>query len=120
MKPIFISAIFAFFSIYSNAQRVVISDEQQINERVTSEINALFQSNDFVKAKNKKFADAQGLVTVDVGINQSGKVATFFKVESDIKNVQFINFMSAYILSHKFEFKLQKQQHYKVRYSITF
>ena len=59
-------------------------------------------------------------MTIDVGIIQNGKVATFFKVDSEIKNINFINFMSDYILDHKFKFKLQKQQRYKVRYSITF
>jgi hypothetical protein len=59
-------------------------------------------------------------MVVDIGIVQNGKVSSFFKVESDIKDIDFINFMSDYILNHKFNFKLQKQQRYKIRYTITF
>ena len=36
------------------------------------------------------------------------------------KDIDFINFMSDYILTHKFNFKLQKQQRYKIRYTTTF
>ena len=112
--------IFALLSLNANAQRPVLTDEEQITETVTNEINELFQSKDFIKTKAKKYADVQGTMTVDVGIIQNGKVSTFFKVDSEIKNINFINFMSDYILDHKFKFKLQKQQRYKVRYSITF
>ena len=104
----------------SQAQRPVLTDEEQITEVVTQEINDLFQSKDFLKTKAKKYADVKGAMTIDVGIVQNGKVSTFFKVDSEIKNIDFINFMSDYILSHKFQFKLQKQQRYKVRYAISF
>ena len=105
---------------FSQAQRPVLTDEEQITEVVTQEINDLFQSKDFLKTKAKKYADVKGAMTIDVGIVQNGKVSTFFKVDSEIKNIDFINFMSDYILSHKFQFKLQKQQRYKVRYAISF
>ena len=72
------------------------------------------------KKKNKKFKDVAGTVIVDIGVVQNGKVSSFFKVDSDIKNIDFINFMSDYILNHKFNFKLQKQQRYKIRYTATF
>ena len=120
MKHYLILMFFAMLSFNSNAQRPVLTDEEQITETVTNEINELFQSKDFIKTKAKKYADVQGTMTVDVGIIQNGKVSTFFKVDSEIKNINFINFMSDYILDHKFKFKLQKQQRYKVRYSITF
>ena len=87
---------------------------------VSKEINQVFQSDDFTKKKNKKYADVSGTMVIDITVIQNGKVATFFKVESDIKNIDFINFMSEYILEHKFKFKLQKQQRYKIRYSVTF
>ena len=104
----------------SQAQRPVLTDEEQITEVVTNEIKELFQSKDFLKTKAKKYANVKGAMTVDVGIVQNGKVSTFFKVDSEIKNIDFINFMSDYILGHKFQFKLQKQQRYKVRYALTF
>ena len=72
------------------------------------------------KKKNKKFAAITGTIVSDIGVIQSGKVATVFKVDSDIKNPMFINFISEYVIDHKFYFKLQKQQRYKVRYTITF
>ncbi len=120
IKYFLILIIFGLLSLNTNAQRPVLTDEEQITETVTNEINDLFQSKDFIKTKAKKYADVQGNMTIDVGIIQNGKVATFFKVDSEIKNINFINFMSDYILDHKFKFKLQKQQRYKVRYSITF
>ncbi len=102
------------------AQRPVLTDEEVVAETVTKEVDEVFHSDDFLKKKNKKYADVKGTMVVDIGVVQNGKVSSFFKVDSDIKNIDFINFMSEYILEHKFKFKLQKQQRYKVRYSITF
>ncbi|GGC77919.1 hypothetical protein GCM10011508_01740 [Flavobacterium lutivivi] len=112
-----------FVSVCSNkvlAQRPVLTDEEQVAEMVTKEIDEVFHSDEFLKKKNKKYADVKGYMVIDVGVVQNGKVSTFFKVDSDIKNIDFINFMSDYILDHKFKFKLQKQQRYKIRYNATF
>ena len=103
-----------------NAQKTVLTDEEVVAETVTKEIDEVFQSQEFTKKKNKKFADVKGTMVIDISVVQNGKVATFFKVDSDIKNIDFINFMSSYILDHKFQFKLQKQQRYKIRYTVTF
>ena len=83
-------------------------------------MDAVFKSEDFLKKKTKKFNEVKGTIVADIGVIQNGKVATFFKVDSDIDNAMFTNFISEYILEHKFNFKLQKQQRYKIRYSITF
>lgn len=113
--------LFVLFSANNlSAQRPVFTDEEQVSEMVTKEIDEVFHSEDFLKKKNKKFADVKGYMVIDVGVIQNGKVSTFFKVDSDIKNIDFINFMSDYILDHKFKFKLQKQQRYKIRYNATF
>jgi hypothetical protein len=112
-----------FFFLVSNpvfSQKPVLTDEDAVTETVTKEIDEVFKAEDFLKKKNKKFKDVIGTMVVDIGVVQNGKVSSFFKVESDIKNIDFINFMSDYILDHKFQFKLQKQQRYKIRYSITF
>jgi len=103
-----------------HAQKPVLTDEDAVTEMVTKEVNEVFQSPEFIKKKNKKFADVKGTMVVDIGVVQNGKVSSFFKVDSDIKNIDFINFMSDYILDHKFQFKLEKQQRYKIRYTITF
>nr|WP_294774156.1 hypothetical protein [uncultured Flavobacterium sp.] len=103
-----------------SAQRPVLTDEEVVAETVTKEIDEVFQSEDFLKKKNKKYAEVKGTMVIDIGVVQNGKVSTFFKVDSDIKNIDFINFMSSYILDHKFKFKLQKQQRYKIRYTVTF
>lgn len=103
-----------------HAQKSVLTDEEVVSEAVTKEVDLVFHSEEFTKKKNKKFADVKGTMTIDIGVVQNGKVSTFFKVDSDIKNIDFINFMSNYILEHKFQFKLEKQQRYKVRYTITF
>jgi hypothetical protein len=104
----------------AQAQKPVLTDEDSVTEMVTKEVNEVFQSQEFTKKKNKKFADVKGTMVIDIGVVQNGKVSSFFKVDSDIKNIDFINFMSNYILEHKFQFKLEKQQRYKVRYTITF
>ena len=112
-----------FFFLVSNpvfSQKPVLTDEDAVTETVIKEIDEVFKAEDFLKKKNKKFKDVIGTMVVDIGVVQNGKVSSFFKVESDIKNIDFINFMSDYILDHKFQFKLQKQQRYKIRYSITF
>ena len=109
-----------FVSAPSFSQKKVLTDEEEVSEMVTKEMDELFQSKDFLKQKDKKFKDVKGTIVTDIVVIQSGKVATFFKVDCDIKNPMFTNFLSEYVLDHKFYFKLQKQQRYKVRYSITF
>lgn len=101
-------------------KKPVLTDEEAVAEMVTKEIDGLFHSDEFLKKKAKKFADLKGYMVIDIGVVQNGKVSTFFKVDSDIKDIDFINWMSAYILEHKFKFKLQKQQRYKIRYNATF
>jgi hypothetical protein len=120
LKPLVALVLFLLCSHNALAQRPVLTDEEEVAASVTKEIDEMFQSPEFIKHKNKKFADVKGTMTIDVGIVQNGKVSSFFKVDSDIKNIDFINFMSDYILQHKFQFKLEKQQRYKVRYTATF
>lgn len=123
MKTIKTLLVLAFVMLASqnvSAQRPVLTDEEVVSETVTKEIDEVFQSDDFQKKKNKKYAEVKGTMVVDIGVVQNGKVSSFFKVDSDIKNIDFINFMSNYILEHKFKFKLQKQQRYKIRYTVTF
>ena len=115
--------LFAFFAMCINnsyAQKPVLTDEESVTEIVTKEIDAEFQSQNFLKKKSKKYADIKGTMVIDIGVVKNGKVSSFFKVNSDIKNIDFINFMSDYILEHKFQFKLQKQQRYKIRYTVIF
>jgi len=123
MKTIKTLLVLAFVLLATqnvSAQRPVLTDEEVVSETVTKEIDDVFQSEDFQKKKNKKYAEVKGTMVVDIGVVQNGKVSSFFKVDSDIKNIDFINFMSNYILDHKFKFKLQKQQRYKIRYTVTF
>lgn len=123
MKTIKALLVFAFLLLSTQnvlAQKPVLTDEEAVTETVTKEIDEVFQADDFQKKKSKKYADVKGTMVVDIGVVQNGKVSSFFKVDSDIKNIDFINFMSGYILDHKFKFKLQKQQRYKIRYTITF
>jgi len=108
------------FSAPAFSQKKVLTDEEEVAEMVTKEMDELFKSKDFLKQKDKKFKDVTGTMVTDIGVVQSGKVSTFFKVDSDINNPMFTNFLSEYVLDHKFYFKLQKQQRYKVRYTITF
>jgi hypothetical protein len=116
----FLGLFLVLFPVSSFSQKKVLTDEEEVTEMVTQEMNELFQSKDFLKQKNKKYASVSGTIVSDIGVIQSGKVSTFFKVDSNINNPNFTNFLSDYIIDHKFNFKLQKQQHYKVRYSITF
>lgn len=108
------------FSVPAFSQKKVLTDEEEVTEMVTKEMDEVFKSKDFLKQKDKKFKDVKGTIVSDIGVIQSGKVSTLFKVDSDINNPNFTNFLSDYILDHKFYFKLQKQQRYKVRYTITF
>ena len=116
----FLGLFFLLFSAPAFSQKKVLTDEEEVTEMVTKEIDELFHSKDFLKQKDKKFKEVKGTIVTDIGVVQSGKVSTFFKVDSDINNPMFTNFLSEYVLDHKFYFKLQKQQRYKVRYSITF
>lgn len=110
----------ALFSFQANAQkRPVLTEEEQVQEAVTKEIDELFKSSDFLKKKNKKFNEVKGYVVVDMAVVQNGKVSSFFKVDSDIKNIDFIEYVSDLVLKQKFEFKLPKQQRYKIRQTIN-
>ncbi len=109
-----------FYSESIWSQRPVLTDEETVSEMVISEMHEVFQSPDFIKKKNKKFSEVTGDMTIDITVIQSGKVATFFKVDSTIKDIDFINFMSEYFLTHKFKFKLEKKKRYKIRYNISF
>jgi hypothetical protein len=123
MKMRFAFILFVVQLVYNEpiwSQRPVLTDEEIVSEMVTTEMNEVFQSSDFIKKKNKKFSDVTGDMVIDITVIQSGKVATFFKVDSTIKDIDFINFMSEYILTHKFKFKLEKKKRYKIRYNITF
>ncbi len=123
MKMRFAFVLLVIQLIYNEpvwSQRPVLTDEEIVSEMVTAEMNEVFQSSDFIKKKNKKFYEVTGDMVIDITVIQSGKVATFFKVDSTIKNIDFINFMSEYILTHKFKFKLEKKKRYKIRYNITF
>lgn len=120
IKQSLVLILLIWFTPYVYAQKPVLTDEEVVAEMVTKEVDEVFHAEDFLKKKNKKFAEVIGTMVIDIGVVQNGKVSSFFKVDSDIKNIDFINFMSDYILDHKFQFKLQKQQRYKIRYSITF
>lgn len=109
-----------FFSNPVQAQkRPVLTEEEQVQEAVTLEIEKLFKSEDFLKKKNKKFSTVKGYIVVDMAIVQNGKVSSFFKVDSDIKDIDFIEYLTDLVMKEKFAFKLPKQQRYKVRQTIN-
>jgi hypothetical protein len=120
LKTLFVVLLCAL-SMSSFAQkRETLTDEDRVQEEVTKEISLAFQNKDFLKKKDKKFADVKGYIVIDIGVVQNGKVSTFFKVDTDIKSIDFFEYISDYILSYKFNFKLPKQQKYKVRQTIEF
>ena len=120
MKITLVFASIFFTTIASYAQKPLLTDEEQVSEVVAKEVDDMFKSQDFLKQKTKFFKDVSGTIVVDISVVKNGKVATFFKVDSDIENPKFTNFISEYILNHKFYFKLEKQQRYKIRYTATF
>lgn len=100
-------------------KRPVLTEEEQVQEAVTKEVDELIKSSDFLKKKNKKYSDVKGYIVVDIAVVQNGKLSSFFKVDSDIKNIDFIEYISDLLLKQKFEFKLPKQQRYKIRQTLT-
>lgn len=108
------------FSFKSLAQkRPVLSDEEQVQEAVTREVDELIKSSEFLKKKNKKYKEVKGYIIVDIAVVQNGKLSSFFKVDTDIKNIDFIEYVSDLLLKQKFEFKLPKQQRYKIRQTLN-
>lgn len=108
------------FSLKSFAQkRPVLTEEEQVQEAVTKEVDELIKSSDFLKKKNKKFNEVKGYIIVDIAVVQNGKLSSFFKVDTDIKNIDFIEYVSDLLLKQKFEFKLPKQQRYKIRQTLN-
>lgn len=124
-KPYLIAIILSFaIAIFSSSavlaqKRQVLTEEEQVNESVTKEVEALFKNPDFLKKKNKKFAAIKGYMVVDIAVVQNGKLSSFFKVDSDIKDIDFIEYIYKTVLDHKFDFKLPKQQRYKIRQTIN-
>lgn len=124
-KPYLIALVLCLFiglcfSSTAKAQkRPVLTEEEQVQEAVTKEIEALFKNPDFLKKKNKKFNAVKGYIVVDMAVVQNGKVSSFFKVDSDIKDIDFIEYVSDLVLKEKFAFKLPKQQRYKIRQTIN-
>lgn len=116
--------IFGFvFFLNSNpafSQKLLLNDQEQVEKAVTTEINAVFHDSDFLKKKAKQFDEITGTMTIDIGVQHSGKVTSFFKVEDNINNPKFTNFVSDYILKHKFYFKLNKKQRYIIHYTANF
>ena len=112
-----------FFGLSPNKvhaqKRPVLTEEEQVQEAVTKEIEILFKSTEFLRKKNKKFSAVKGYIVVDMAIVQNGKVSSFFKVDSDIKNIDFIEYVADLVMKEKFAFKLPKQQRYKVRQTIN-
>ena len=109
-----------FSSTFASAQkRIVLTEEEQVQEAVSKEVDELFKSSDFLKKKNKKFSSVKGYLVVDIAVVQNGKLSSFFKVDSDIKNIDFIEYAADLVMKHKFEFKLPKQQRYKIRQTIN-
>ena len=125
LKPYLLAICLCFFIgiFYSSAakaqKRPVLTEEEQVQEAVTKEIEALFKNPDFLKRKNKKFSGVKGYIVVDMAVVQNGKVSSFFKVDSDIKDIDFIEYVSDLVLKEKFAFKLPKQQRYKIRQTIN-
>lgn len=108
------------FSFKSLAQkRPVLTDEEQVQEAVTREVDELIKSSEFLKKKNKKYKEVKGYIIVDIAVVQNGKLSSFFKVDTDIKNIDFIEYVSDLLLKQKFEFKLPKQQRYKIRQTLN-
>jgi hypothetical protein len=110
--------IFSSQSLFAQ-KRPVLTEEEQVQEAVTKEVEELFKSPDFLKKKNKKFSTVKGYIVTDIAVVQNGKLSSFFKVDSDIKNIDFLEFLSDTVLDHKFAFKLPKQQRYKIRQTIN-
>lgn len=115
----FLLAAIMLLSFNSFSQKKqILTEEEQVQEEVGKEIEAAFKSEQFLKKMSKKFSTVKGYVVTDISVVQNGKVATFFKVDSDIKNNDFFEFLSDYLLNYKFNFKLPKQQKYKIRQTI--
>lgn len=106
-------------AIQVQAQRPVLTEEEQVQEAVSNEVAELFKSAEFLKKKNKKFAAVKGYIVVDIAVVQNGKLSSFFKVDSDIRNIDFIEYIADLVLKQKFDFKLPKQQRYKIRQTIN-
>ncbi len=110
----------AFFGQQASAQKKpILTEEEQVQEVVSAEVDALIKSKDFLKKKSKKYADVKGYVVIDIAVVKNGQVSSFFKVDSDIKNIDFMEFLSDTVLGYKFQFKLPKQQRYKIRQTIN-
>jgi len=100
--------------------RTLLTDEAEVRNVVTAELDEVFSSEDFLSRKAKDYGNVSGSLIIDVSILEKGKVATFFKAGGDIANIDFVSFVSDYILKHKFKFKLNKKLRYKIRYQAFF
>jgi uncharacterized protein YbcC (UPF0753/DUF2309 family) len=63
--------IFSSQSLFAQ-KRPVLTEEEQVQEAVTKEVEELFKSPDFLKKKNKKFSTVKGYIVTDIAVVQNG------------------------------------------------
>ena len=69
----FLGIFLLLISLPAFLQKKLLTDEEEVTEMITKEIDELFRSKAFLKQKDKKFKDVKGTLTIDTGIIQSGK-----------------------------------------------
>ncbi len=97
------------------AQKPQLQTKEEVEAAVEKEMSAFVKTPTFQNEIRKKFPKMNGEVTVDLGIDDKGKVNSFFKVESTIMQIDFMEFLSNKLLDHNFNFKLEKNKRFKIR-----
>ena len=115
VKPLVILLFFISGITNLLAQKPQLQTKEEVEAAVEKEMSDFVKTPTFQNAIRKKFPKINGEVTVDLGIDDKGKVNSFFKVESTIMQIDFMEFLSDKLIDHNFNFKLEKNKRFKIR-----
>lgn len=102
----------------SHAQRAELNTQADVEKHVHDALSA-----EKAHGKLAELAAALGLrgsFTFDLTVGDRGEVETVFPVESTIEDVEARNRLKDHLKRMRFDLKLPKNKHFKVRDTLTF
>jgi hypothetical protein len=120
MKTLLI-LLFVLAGISSYAQKKeLIENKDSIVARAAAELDQAMQG---PEGRIYLFAQEHGIkgsYTMDISIQEKGKVSSIFAVDHENGTIDFQNRLKDFIMEYKFNFKMPKGKYYKFRYTFNF
>lgn len=113
MKLMLILALTFWVHCSAFAQKVVLNNQVDLDKIIQNELVSLTINKSFKHKVNRDFAGILGYVIVDIMINRKGKVTSIFTKETNLTNIDFLEFLNDKILEHNFNLVLAKGENIK-------